>query len=595
MNLFLQVFCSLFSALLCALAIPNEFLTFGSPFLGLIALIPHYLAVSKSASFKNAVFLNALQVMAVHLISSFWLANFRDFAIFTLGASAAGTACIGAFFGWILFFPYAKPRTAEKCAPCAKKWGIFAKMRRPYVKTCAAENVLSRRGIKKISYPSFRVLYFSAVWVTWEWVKSNGFLGYPWGTLSMCFYNAKCFIQIADISGAYGITFLALLFSSVCAEGLNLIGSIKNFQNPKEILSDYKMTAALCVSFFVLSFAYGVFQYSKKRIPVKFLNTVIVQQNIDPWGDTDDSLSVMMSKNLSEQYIEQMRENRISPDLVVWSEAVLRRPFPQGQNYYKKAPAGEPLINFIDRMNVPFLVGAPYLLDKKTNSYGNAAVLIDADGIFRGAYSKIHLVPFAEIIPWIEFKWMAFLMDSLVGFSSSWKAGNQYVLFDIPAHVNPEYEAPVAVVSLTEELKAPSVKIGTPICFEDAFPKICGNFSKAGCELFVNLTDDSWSRTASAEYQHFVIAALRSVEFRTPMVRSTNSGYSTVIDPAGRVLQDLPLFTHTAASCAVPVYEKETTIYERFGNWLAYCCMIFVFLSLCFAAKDGTENNGTAH
>lgn len=531
-----------------ALAIPNVFFTFGSPLLGFIALVPLYIAISNCTSFKGALFANAIQIMIVHLLSSFWLAFFRDFAVFTLGASAIGTACIGAFFGLVLFFPY---------------------------------STVGNRFSSKISNPAFRIIYFASVWTLWEWAKSTGFLGYPWGTLSMSVFNAKFLMQIVDITGSYGLTFLLALFSAVIGEGICLLN--EKSENESFNLIIYKNTALVCLSFLVLSFFYGFYQCAKKRVPTKFVNTVAIQQNLDPWAEANDTESIKSSLLLSEQEIKKAKNEGNKIDLVVWSEAVLRMPFPQATNYYKTVPKEESLISAINRLNVPFLIGAPYTINRQKHFYGNAAVLLDTDGVYKGAYCKTHLVPFAEIIPGLEFDWVANLMDTMVGFSSGWKAGEQYVTFEIPAHANLDYVEPVKNISLMNtKTEKTSVKISTPICFEDAFSDVFRALSKAGTELFVNLTDDSWSLTAAAEYQHFVIAALRSIEYRTTMIRSTNSGYTVIIDPTAKIIADIPLFETRALTYSIPVYQKESTIYERFGNWVVLACAIFVVAFIIF-------------
>ena len=101
MRRFLQVFCAVFSGLLLALAIPNELYKLGSPLIGLFSLAPLYLAVVRSKSYNEAFFVCALQALACHLASSFWLAFFHGYALFTLGASALGTAGYHGLFGWL--------------------------------------------------------------------------------------------------------------------------------------------------------------------------------------------------------------------------------------------------------------------------------------------------------------------------------------------------------------------------------------------------------------------------------------------------------------------------------------------------------------
>ncbi|MBO7639619.1 MAG: hypothetical protein J6S91_11650, partial [Treponema sp.] len=101
---FLQVFYAIFSGLIQGFAISNEILPFGSPFLGLFCLIPLYIAVYRAKSYREAFRIFALQTLTVHLTSSYWLYNFHGFAIWSLGASALGTAALGGLTGLVIFF-----------------------------------------------------------------------------------------------------------------------------------------------------------------------------------------------------------------------------------------------------------------------------------------------------------------------------------------------------------------------------------------------------------------------------------------------------------------------------------------------------------
>ena len=112
-----------------------------------------------------------------------------------------------------------------------------------------------------------------------------------------------------------------------------------------------------------------------------------------------------------------------------------------------------------------------------------------------------------------------------------------------------------------------------------------------GAELFINLSDDSWSCTKSSEIQHFVIASYRSIEYRTTMIRSTNAGFSCVIDPTGKILSSLPLFKACAQSYDVPVYARKLTLYARLGDWLPLLCIALFLVSAWFMYKSFTKTD----
>ena len=109
----------------------------------------------------------------------------------------------------------------------------------------------------------------------------------------------------------------------------------------------------------------------------------------------------------------------------------------------------------------------------------------------------------------------------------------------------------------------------------------------------MNITNDSWSQKESAEYQHFVIAAYRAIEFRTTLARCTNAGVTAVVDPSGRILQSLPLFTEGYLACSIPVYEHKMTFYARYGEWLPYSIMILVLIIIISLEKFSSENKIT--
>ena len=572
MEVFLQVFYSFFSGTMLSMAIPNELYEFGAPFYTLIAFIPYYiLFFRKIKNYRQAFFAGFIQSITTHLCSSYWLAYFKNFAIITLGASAFGTGMIGGFMALYLYLPFStsKNKLSEGCI-YQKFW--------------------------ETSF--FKILYFSAIYTLYEWVKSSGFLGYPWGTVSSCMFTWPLLMQISSITGTYGITFIIILLNSIFAESLILIFEKNNQHNRK---NDILITGKFAVVLFGCSLVYGLFEYEKPRHPVKTLTTIMVQQNSDPWNQTTDEESILLSQNLTSQQIDALTEQQKQADLVVWSEGCLKYPFPSSLSYYKHYPHENPLLPYIDKIDVPFLLGGSFT----KNIYGekyfhNSALMFDNDGFFRGYYAKNHLVPFAEALPFIEYPKIRNTLKKIIGISAGWKPGDQYVFFEIPCQTTQYFRLPaVKNIDITKKIseqekednKPVTVKIATPICFDDSFTDIMRPFFKNGAEIFINITDDSWSKKRSSEIQHFMIASYRAIEYRTTMVRSCNAGYSVVINPAGKIIADMPLFEEAAITVDVPIYKHKMTTYARFGNWLIYLIIILfasfaVYYALTFEKDD---------
>lgn len=561
MSFFLQVCCAIFSGVIFALALPNELLKFGSPLFGLVALIPYYIAISHAKNFTRAMHIAMIQSLTTHLLSSFWLAFFKSAGVITLGSSAIGTSALSSFFGALFFM-------AKSTEPCGEEMRVAA-------------------GLSTWRIP-LRVFWFSCSYVVWEWVKSCGFLGYPWGVISATAFNWKFIMQIADITGTYGITFLFVLFASIVGEYI-LLRSNAVCENHFAIVSDstrkvLRQTFFAWAIFFAAATIYGVYQMGKPREIVKTMNTVVVQQNYDPWQSTDDTLTILDSQKMSFDKISENTALGKQTDIVVWSEGALSYSFPDSVYHYEINPKENPLIPFIAETQTPFLIGGSYVLDWYNYKFVNAAFLFQADGnVSDEYYGKLHLVPFAEAIPFMDMSesFRNFVIENF-GFPG-WTPGDKYTIFEIPLksvndQTNDENKENDLLQTRADDDILPknsTVKFSTPICYDDAFPGVMRPLWKAGTEVFLNISDDSWSRTKSAEIQHAVVAAYRAIECRTTLVRSTNAGYTVVFDPTANIIFDMPLFESTAENVTVPIYERKCTAYIVFGNWLAVFCIIF--------------------
>ncbi len=552
MSSFLQVFLSLFSALLLAVAIPNELFLTGCPLVALFSLVPLYIVISNCKTYKEAFWLFWLHGGFTHLFSSFWLKNFQGMAFFTLGASLVGTAFIESFIALILFYPFSKK--------------------------------------DKNSSPVFvliKIFYFSFVWVIYEWCKSTGFLAYPWGTLSMTALHWPVIMQIADITSQYGVSFLFALFSAVVAQGILTFFPGTNTLNILKIRQAYKLAVNTLAAFFALTLLYGIYQYTKFLEPVKQVNTVLVQQDLDTLR-ANEMEGIRISQELTEDGLKHLKEQKLSADLVVWSEGILNRRWPSSENFYSVMPDERPLLKFIAEKKVPFVIGGALILNNERHKYSNAALLFDKTGKFAGAYSKLHLVPFAEAIPFVDYEPVRKFIKKIAGFSYGWTGGSKNTVFEIPLSTQPEQISGDEVISLVKNKntqKQATAIVAFPICFDDAFGHVFRGLKKAGAELFINITNDSWSKTRSAEYQHYAVAAYRSIEFRTTLARCTNSGYTVVLDPAGKITAELPLFEQGHLSLAIPVFEQTVTVAQRFSDWLAHFSMIFILVFIIYDKK----------
>lgn len=517
------------SAVLLAFAIPNEFWLAGSSVLGLGALVPLYVGFLLSPAKKHVACSYGLFVALVHACSSFWLKNFQGFALFTLGASTVG------YFFYALPFGVAFACILRKQAPA---------------RACA----------------------FALVWTLWEWVKSTGILAYPWGTVPMTAHSLSHLIQIADITGVWGLSFLIPLANACVAESLHFF--IKK-RDSVPVFRLWLLTGCL----YCLCSLYGAYRIATLGAPRTTLALAIVQQNADPWDTTSFEKNLTTAIHLTETALRTQTapplpttpyrkektlthaSARAPVDMVVWSESSLRYPYEQYRHVYNALPAARPFSAFLRTLGAPLLVGTPLRLSGNSTKggYANAVALLRPDGHVAQVYGKMQMVPFAEFIPWGHMTSVQRLAQMLAGFSESWTPGPGPRLFHVPCAAGG------------------SVRFATPICYEDAFPSLCAALHTQGSELLINLTNDSWSKTASAEWQHYVVSLFRAIELRTTLVRSTNSGYTVVIGPEGKTRAAFPLFQATSAVLHVPVYPVVRTYYARMRDWVIVLCALIFF------------------
>jgi apolipoprotein N-acyltransferase len=323
-----------------------------------------------------------------------------------------------------------------------------------------------------------------------EWHKSNGYFGFPWGLLPHTVQNVPLLIQIADLTGVYGLSFLLALGNAVLAEAawqkiMRFIpsSSHRGTENKKLKFLNYY----IAVFFLMLTgtVVYGAWRL-EHPVPVqKTIPLVLIQHNVDQYLYAEEALAKAIE--LSRQGAAFLEKQGKEAAMIVWSETVLTRPFKDSRFYHSPIP-------FLEQSKIPVLFGAPLVSGqnsrKETVEFFNGAILVQQGRII-STYGKQRLIPFAETVPFGNTKLMQTLMEKFVGFSSGWSIGRESVVMEIPG-----------------------LKFGVPICFEDAFAGLCRNFIKGGAEILVNLTNDSWSQSASAEAQHLAAARFRAVENR---------------------------------------------------------------------------------
>jgi len=388
------------------------------------------------------------------------------------------------------------------------------------------------------------------IWVALEYLRSLLLTGFPWENLGYSQYLALYLIQIADVTGVYGISFLVVLVNGVIAAGI--LQSKKTGRVPLRI-------ALIIVLLLGGVIAYGslrIHQESQRVSTQKPTRIAVVQGNVDQsvkWEPAYQKETIEIYKTLT-------REVALSkPHLVIWPETAVPFFFPFDQ------PLSPMVRKIAAETGVYLLFGSPfYQEDENRVRYLNSAYLLSPRGEITGRYDKIHLVPFGEYVPLSRF--LPFIRPLVEGVGD-FVSGR---------------ETQGTVVFTT-----PKGKFGVLICYEIIFPNLNRQFVRKGADFLVTITNDAWFGRTSAPFQHFSMATFRAVENRTFVARAANTGISGIIDSTGRIVRQSKIFSRQAMTGEIFLRGDET-FYTRYGDVFAYFCLgwsLFLIGRSFFAAK----------
>jgi len=459
------------------------------------------------------------------------------------------------------------------------------------------------------------ILAAPVVWTGLELLRGYLMTGFSWYYLAHTQHRWIELIQISDVVGAYGVSFLIALFAGCAAEFLpvSLLGRIGLFPQSSGLNAAFvpsvrgrMVRSVACLAIFGAVLGYG---YSRRNHH-EFQpgpRVALIQGNFTSEVKHDPEAGPRIQRRHEILTVKAVKEQ---PDLIVWPETMFRWPLLETpldvSDDDLQAAHPELPIKRLRQLEVrrklaemgqvagTALVIGLEVLDVNRESFKtyNSAVLVRPDGTIGGRYDKLHRVVFGEYIPLVDtFPWLRRFTPFGAGFGIS--AGQACAVFE---HKGFRF-APV-------------------ICFEDTVPQLIRNIvnvtsqeTSAGTkriDFLVNLTNDGWFHGSSELDQHLATAAFRCVECRTPMVRAVNTGISAIIDGDGVVRQQaVGLKTGLAKQDEAVVVgnvplDSRRSLYLAGGDWFPGSCLAlcgFLFLTGVFGrwlparGKTGKAND----
>jgi apolipoprotein N-acyltransferase len=431
----------------------------------------------------------------------------------------------------------------------------------------------------------------AALWVAGELIRGRFLTGFPWNFLGVSQYRVLPLIQLASITGVYGISFLMVWFSvSLATTGVGLWHSQKTRAGGGDSLpfpagfTTRPQSAVgrpwsfwlgeMMLPFLVLAsvIGWGVHQLTHPGPAGPVLNTVLIQPSIPQtliWDPKESDYRFQKLMQLSEEAL------RTKPDLLVWPEAAVPNLLRYDTNVLRA------VTNLVRRHHVWMIVGADDAEPRadthnpEAADYFNASFLISPDGQLEERYCKRRLVIFGEYVPlqpWLPLlKWFTPVGD---GF----QPGRRPVPFVMPR-----------------------AKTSVLICFEDIFPHAVREYVETDTDFLLNLTNNGWFGESAAQWQHAANAALRAVENRLPLVRCANNGLTCWVDAWGR-LQDVyfpgstDIYRAGFKTAAIPLLppgtKRAATFYRVHGDWLGWGCVTFAALLVLRQVRGAVNSRG---
>lgn len=400
------------------------------------------------------------------------------------------------------------------------------------------------------------VITAPVVWTGLELVRGHLLGGFTMGSLGHTQYRWLEVIQIADLAGAYGVSFVVMFVAACVARMLPLAGAR---------FAAWPLVPAVVTLALVLAYgAWRMDQVSTRPGP----SVALIQGSIDSEMKHDPALREQIFRDYF-RLSRDARRQRGDLDLIVWPETMFRDPLITHTDDARLEPGIEWNREALHQAaketrlrigQTAMALKTPLVLGVDVQHYGpgtleryNTAVLVTPDGELVDRYDKMHRVMFGEYIPLANYvPWL-------------------YRLTPLPGGIEPG-----AIVTAFE---AGEARLAPNICYETVLPQFIRRqveeLRRRGEEpdVLVNLTNSGWYWGSSELDLHLMCNVMRAVECRKPLLVAANTGISAWIDGDGRIRAQGPRRAEAVLIADVKLDDRQSW-YARYGDWLAGTCLL---------------------
>ena len=406
----------------------------------------------------------------------------------------------------------------------------------------------------------------AAIWVAQEMIVGRLWGGFPWNLLGGSQYRIVPLIQMARVTGVYGLSFL------VAWTSVSLLCAVAVILHRPKLRSVWMGEIILPFTAVAAAFGFGFHRLWQAPAAGRELRVALVQPSIpqtliwDPEKSTERFQDLI---RLSEQALTQ------PADLLVWPEAAIPKLLRYDEATFQA------VTNLASQHHVWMIVGSDdaepskHSSDPKDDEYYNSSFLVSPEGRLVAGYRKRNLVIFGEYIPLV--RWLPFI-KWFTPIQGSFTPGDRAVPFELAGRDEPSRDSP-----------RQTTKISVLICYEDTFAPLAREDVDADTDFLVNITNDGWFGEGAAQWQHATTALFRTVEEDVPLIRCTNTGLTGWYDACGRLrefFKDGKETIYGAGFMTVripllaPGERRSPTFYHLHGDWFGWGCVGFTALTL---------------
>ncbi|MFN8577012.1 MAG: apolipoprotein N-acyltransferase [Candidatus Sericytochromatia bacterium] len=406
---------------------------------------------------------------------------------------------------------------------------------------------LKPKGINRIILPV-------CVWIIIEWIQSLGATGFTWGRLALSQFENIHLIQSSNLFGNLFVSGLIVLVNVVLAL------SIIDFQKNKFTLKPIITTLII----FLLNLGYGFYSVNQVNDDGKEINATIIQGNI--LSDQKWDMQAIDMFNLYSSLTKDALKQYPKTNLVVWPESAITDAVDINNNRTIKYPEILNKMKEITRNNNIYLTTGIFTIkfpEPRKYDISNSIITVSPKSEIVGTYSKRHLVPFGEYLPFRN------ILEKIVPSITKINALGSDVTQGLD----------------TSLINTSFGKIGGLVCYDSILPQLTRYSVNDGAELLVLVTNDSWYKDSIGVYEHNGQSVFRAIETSRYMVRAANTGISTIISPNGEIMSKLDPLTKGFISNTVRA-RNTITLYSKLGDIIAIISLIVLSLIILTRKND---------